>query len=231
MSLLDFFKKGKKQIITEFNSVGSLSSWYQERYDRLSAQRNTLLVLVILCFIAVAASSIAVINIANSRKFSPFVIQVEKDTGEAIVVNPISTTVLSGDDQLNRFFIKKYVTARETYNSVDFNTLTKKTIRLMSPNNIYRQYLGYIRNEETDPSIIYGTENTTYLTVRSWSRIEDKKYIFRFSITETEKDMLSVNKIAVVSIDYVPMELTEKERDINPVGFQVTAYRVDDDNS
>lgn len=39
------------------------------------------------------------------------------------------------------------------------------------------------------------------------------------------------NKIAIVDIDYVAMELKDDERDINPVGFQVTGYRVDNDNS
>ena len=39
------------------------------------------------------------------------------------------------------------------------------------------------------------------------------------------------NKIAVVEFKYIPMELTEKDKDINPLGFQVTGYRVDDDSS
>ena len=39
------------------------------------------------------------------------------------------------------------------------------------------------------------------------------------------------NKIAIVEFDYLPMELTDSDRDTNPIGFQVTGYRVDDDNS
>lgn len=39
------------------------------------------------------------------------------------------------------------------------------------------------------------------------------------------------NKIAVVEFKYGPMELTEKAKDINPIGFQVIGYRVDDDGS
>ena len=57
------------------------------------------------------------------------------------------------------------------------------------------------------------------------------KYIVRFSINETAGDKKVYNRIAVVSFAYVPMELTDAELDINPVGFQINDYRVDDDNS
>ena len=55
--------------------------------------------------------------------------------------------------------------------------------------------------------------------------------MLRFALHETAGNRQTFHKIAVVDFDYVPMELTESERDINPIGFQVTAYRVDDDNS
>lgn len=70
-----------------------------------------------------------------------------------------------------------------------------------------------------------------HLIVKSWSKLEDKKYILRFSINETAGNRLTFNKIAVVEFDYIPMELTENDKDINPIGFQVTGYRVDDDSS
>jgi type IV secretion system protein VirB8 len=39
------------------------------------------------------------------------------------------------------------------------------------------------------------------------------------------------NKIAIIDYDYVAMSLSEDDEDINPVGFQIKGYRVDDDNS
>ena len=67
--------------------------------------------------------------------------------------------------------------------------------------------------------------------VKSWSKLADKKYIMRFSINETAGAMKVFNKIAVVEFQYLPMELTENDKDVNPVGFQVTGYRMDDDSS
>ncbi|MDP5110314.1 MAG: VirB8/TrbF family protein [Rickettsiaceae bacterium] len=88
-----------------------------------------------------------------------------------------------------------------------------------------------MRNDELNPSIKYGQKNTTFLIVKSWSKLSDNKYILRFSINETAQARRVYNKIAVVEFQYVPMELIEEDKDINPLGFQVTGYRVDDDSS
>ena len=69
------------------------------------------------------------------------------------------------------------------------------------------------------------------LLVKSWSKLADKKIMLRFSINETAGARKVFNKIAIVEFDYLPMELTDSDRDTNPIGFQVTGYRVDDDNS
>ena len=176
-------------------------------------------------------SVIVVAIILNSREFSPFVIQIDESTGMATVVNPVSSEILEGNEALARYFIKEYVTARETYNPVDFDTNARKTVRLLSSNTVYWNYLGYIKHKEVDPSLLYGQKNTTFLLIKSWSKLDKKKYMLRFSINETAGNKKVFNKLAVVDFDYVAMELTEAERDINPVGFQVKGYRVDDDNS
>ena len=149
----------------------------------------------------------------------------------AKIVNPISSSVLSGNEALAQYFIKKYVVARETYNPVDFDTQANTTVRLLSSNSIYWDYRGYLKNEDVNPSIKYGQKNTTFLLVKSWSNLSENKYILRFSINETAGSRSVFNKIAVVEFKYVPMELTDKDKDINPIGFQITGYRVDDDSS
>ena len=167
----------------------------------------------------------------DTKRFDPFVIQIDDTTGMAQIVNPVSSSVLGGNEALAQYFIKKYVIARETYNPVDFSSVAHKTIKLLSANSIYWDYRGYLKNDDVNPSIKYGQKNTTFLVVKSWSKLSEYKYILRFSINETAGARASFNKIAVVEFKYLPMELTEKEKDINPIGFQVIGYRVDDDSS
>ncbi|MEM6339128.1 MAG: VirB8/TrbF family protein [Pseudomonadota bacterium] len=212
-------------------SIKEIRNWYEERFDNITVQRNLLfiLLLVLLCLSIVSIGVVA--YVINTKRFDPFVIQIDDTTGMAKIVNPINSQILNGNEALAQYFIKKYVVARETYNPVDFTTLAKKTVRLLSANSIYWEYRGYLRNEEVNPAIKYGQKNTTFLVVKSWSKLNDNKYIIRFSINETAQARRIYNKIAVVEFKYIPMELTEKDKDINPLGFQVTGYRVDDDSS
>ncbi|MGV2432469.1 MAG UNVERIFIED_CONTAM: virB8 family protein [Rickettsiaceae bacterium] len=209
----------------------NVKSWFEERYEIVLIQRNLVFLIAAFCLIGIAAAVFGITKISLSKEFDPFVIQIENDTGAAKVVNPISSEVLSGNDSLARYFIKKYVIARETYNPVDFDTRARKIVRLLSNGQIYSVYIGYIKNKDNDPTISYGQKNTTYLTVRSWSKLDAKRYVLRFAISETLGDKKTTNKIAIVDYQYVPMSLAPEDEDINPVGFQITGYRVDDDQS
>ena len=225
--------KSKPQTTTDNHdqSVKEVRNWYEERFDNITVQRNLLfiLLLVLLCLSIVSIGVVA--YVINTKRFDPFVIQIDDTTGMAKIVNPINLEILNGNEALAQYFIKKYIVARETYNPVDFTTLAKDTVKLLSANSIYWEYRGYLRNEATNPAIKYGQKNTTFLVVKSWSKLNANKYILRFSTNETAQSRRTYNKIAVVEFKYIPMELTEKDKDINPLGFQVTGYRVDDDSS
>lgn len=222
---------GELSAVEASDKSKAIRNWYQDRFDNAIVQRNILFFLFIILLVLAIASVIGVAIIVNSKQFDPFVIQIDESTGTAKIVNPISSEVLDGNEALAKYFIKKYVIARETYNPVDFSTEAQKNIRLFSSSSIFWNYLGYIKNKEINPTIMYGQKNTTFLIVKSWTKLDKRRYMLRFSINETAGDKRVFNKLAVVDFDYVPMELTEAERDINPIGFQVKGYRVDDDNS
>lgn len=236
-NILGKFKKDKSQVHNESTitqtkqDIKPVKNWFEERHDTITTQRNLLFLFVIILLILSIISVGVVAYVVNSKEFDPFVIQIDNATGVAQVVNPASSEILDGNEALAKYFIKKYVIARETYNPVDFETRAKKIIRLFSASNVFWEYRGYIQNEENNPAVKYGQKNTTYLTLKSWSELGDNKYIIRFSIHETAQNRLTFNKIAIVEFRYVPMELKESDMEINPVGFQVTGYRVDNDDS
>lgn len=236
--LLSRFKKEENSIVSEQSTdttgesdVQRARNWFEERYETLTVHRNILFALVffILLFSIAAVGGIA--YVINAKKFDPFVIQIDEDTGAARIVNPLVSKALTADESIAKYFIKKYVIARETYNPVDFETYARKIIRLLSSNNIYWGYRGYIKADTNNPLLKYGQKNTTFLTVKSWSKLSEDEFIMRFALTETAGRQQSYNKIAVIKFEFIAMELTEEERDINPIGFQVIGYRVDDDNS
>jgi type IV secretion system protein VirB8 len=215
------------------NTESSIKSWYVERYDAILAQRNILLVFAGISIVAVGIAIFAISKIVSTKTFHPIVIQVEESTGRTIIVNPINSEILGGNEALARYFIYKYLVARETYNAADFDILAKKTVRLFSKGEVYGQYLSYILNQENDPKKKYGNNASTTLKVKSWNSLDKdgKKMIVRFSVSEIGASQKIYNKIAVIEYDYVAMESSNADTEINPVGFQIQTYRVDDDNS
>lgn len=239
-NIFGFFKSKDKlqnEAVTEQNQANTANplkvtqNWYEERADKLIVQRNLLMILLIILAVFMVISTLVIAFVVKSKQFDPFVIQLDENTGRASVVEPISSPILTANESLTRYFVKKYLTARETYNPVDFTTTARTTIRLFSTSSVYYGYLGYIRDKSNDPTLKYQEDNTTYLVIKSWSKIADDKYMVRFSVNETAGSRMVYNKIAVISYAYVPMQLTDSELDINPAGFQVNGYRVDDDNS
>jgi type IV secretion system protein VirB8 len=212
-------------------SVKVIRNWYEERYDRTLVQRNLLFILLLIFVTLSIVSVISAAIIINAKSFDPFVVQIDDTTGMAKIVNPVSTEILNGNEALAKYFIKKYLIARETYNPVDFDTEARKVVRLFSSSQIYWSYMSYIKNKLIDPTLMYGQNNSTFLVIKSWSKLDKNRYMVRFSINEISGDKKVLNKLALVDFQYVPMELVDADRDINPVGFQVNGYRADDDNS
>ena len=207
-------------------------TWEDERYNNILKQRNIFLMFVFISIGCIIIIALTMVSIVSSKTIDPFVIQIDQSTGAASIVNPLTLNQLTSFDSLSQYFIKKYIIARETYNPVDFDSTARKYIQLTSQPDIYNQYRSYISQKVNDPRIIYGVNNVTYLKVKSWSKIDQNKHICRFSVYETLGAAKVYNKIAVVEINYVNAPNTsEEDRDINPVGFLVTGYRVDDDNS
>jgi type IV secretion system protein VirB8 len=237
---LKSLKPGQKQdqhevqeAVHEQSALAQVRNWYSERFEGVIIQRNILLILLSICMIIVVLSIVTVNHISTSKRFDPFVVQIDEETGVASVVNPIDTEMLSGNESLNRYFVKQYLQAREAYNYVDFYGRSREIIRLMSSPNVFDEYMGMLNDKDKNPSKYYGDKNSTYIKFKSWSKLEsnNNKYLIRFSVNEKRGSQRIFHKLVVLEFRYVPMKVNADEREINPVGFQIIGYRVSDDES
>ena len=103
--LINKFKNpggGNKQSQTaednQAQSVKETRNWYEERFDNITVQRNLLfiLLLVLLCLSIVSIGVVA--YVINTKRFDPFVIQIDDTTGMAKIVNPINSKILNGNE-------------------------------------------------------------------------------------------------------------------------------------
>lgn len=207
-----------------------VSSWSSDRYSSILIQRNILILLTFLSLVGISVASVMIAKVATSKTFEPFVIQIEERTGQAKIVKKAESDLISSSESLTKYFIKRYLNAREAYNPVDFEYNSNKVVRLLSSQEVYNAYLGFIRATANDPTIKYGRRNTTYIKLKSFTKLRNQ-YFVRFTVNETADGEASFSKIATIETGYAPMELNEEDRDINPVGFQIIGYKVDDDTS
>lgn len=210
--------------------VTDVRNWYSDRYESLIVQRNLLFIFILFMLAFILSGIFIVGQIAASKTVEPFIVEIEDKTGITNVVNPLSRKDLTTDEALNRYFIMNYLRSRETYNVVDYDHSYRSVVRLLSSSNVYSEFRIFLSSNTKSPIISYGTSNSTSLKLRSIQFLDQGKTAqVRFTITENSGNKLTFNKIATLSFEYKQMELTNEERQINPLGFQVTNYRVDDE--
>lgn len=180
-------------------------------------------------FVAVL-ESIALIVLMPLKTVQPYVIQVEKSSGYTQVARPLATEALA-DEALSRFFVNRYVLARETYDWHEVQT-DFDVVREMSSADVFSAYKGLMYSKD-GPLNRFGENLRAVATVSGISFLNDHTAQVRLTI-EVKNNAGEVangygvrNWIATVSFDYPNGHMSDDQRLINPLDFRVTAYRLD----
>lgn len=234
MKILNFInaiRKKKPEEVSledEKDLVAQSRNWYSDRYETILVQRNLLLVLACAMLATILISVFMVGQVTLSKSIEPFVIEVEQRSGITNVVNPLSRQDLLTNEALKSYFLMKYLRAREAYSIVDYEYNYSTVVRLFSTREVYQAFKRAISEDPRSAVTLYGNQVQTILKVRSIQFLDGGKTAqIRFTIVESRGP--KYDKIATIAFDFVQMEMTTEERYVNPLGFQVTGYRVDDE--
>lgn len=241
--MLKFFKWNKdtalgespsatKKVTTKAKSSNDRISWDSTDYYSSVAQRNVLLLISIGCLFATAVSSFSVFKISYERTIEPFAVEIEKKSGVATLVDPMTVREYSAIESLNQFFLVEYIKARELFipSMMEYNYYTK--VRLLSSQKIYDEFRYWSRpSNPKSPINLYAQVVTGDLRVRSIQNIYPGTVQIRFGMEFSLKDgsRMKSDRIATISFQYISMNITEVERQVNPLGFQITYYKADDE--
>ncbi|CAH57737.1 type IV secretion system protein [Ehrlichia ruminantium] len=229
------FKFGKKNKVSKSSSIPQSEnlahSWHVSRYSSILIQRNILLFLTMLALCTVGVSVFVISNISKSRTIEPFVVEIEKKSGITTLVNPISVKQYSADEVLNNYFIIEYVRSRELFdpNNFQYNYYTK--VRLLSDQTTYAEFRRWTRlSNPASPLNLYANVTSGILKIRSLQHLRPGNVQIRFSLEfNTPNGVVKKDRIATLSFQYATLEMNEQERQVNPLGFQITYYRADDE--
>ena len=181
------------------------------------------------CTLAVASVA-AVAMLSPLKTVEPYVIRVDKSSGETQVV-----TALKGpqprtyEDAVNRYFIAQYVRLREGWLN-DAARENAYTVMLTSDQAESARYLSSVQaNNKNAPSNIYGDKGFVSISIRTISFLSPTVAQVRFTkiITFGQNTPVAQNWNAIMTFRYTTAPEHEKDRNIDPLGFQVVNYRSD----
>lgn len=230
MTILRNFLKNETADDVENNIINNAKNWYEEQYETALVQRNFLILFSLGALFAIIFSILLIRDVTLSKNIKPFIIEVEEKSGITNVVNPLSRRDLLTNEALNTYFIVKYLTARETYDAGSYRHNYYKVVRLMSTSSVFSIFNSYLASDTASPIKRYGALTQTSIKIRSIQFLEPGKVAqIRFVVTEEGRSNKSYNKIATINFSYNQTEMTADERYINPLGFIVNSYKVDNE--
>ncbi|MEZ5691931.1 MAG: type IV secretion system protein [Rickettsiales bacterium] len=207
-------------------------NWYKDRYQSVLLQRRLLIVITILSMVSTLVVMTIVAQLTPLKGVEPFLIQVEPKSGITQVVDPFTVKEVTGLEAVNNYFIVKYIRARESYNVRDISD-NYTTVRVMSErNNVYSKFRREANpNNPNSVAARMGGTGSRSVKFKSITYIKPNRAQVRLLVEETAANGLTLqsHKIVTILFEYRKLALTSEERYINPLGFHVLDYRVDDD--
>lgn len=214
-----------KQEITDHN-------WYKDRYQRVLVQRKLLTAITLFSLFCTLVTVIVISQLTPLKTVDPFVIQVDQKSGITQVVDPTTVQELTGSESINNYFIVQYIRAREGYHISDL-AYNYNLVRLMSESaTVYPEFVGQESpNNPQSNAARLGSTGTRTVKFESITYLKPQLAQVRLLIEEKSDNLgyTQQHMIATIGFQYIKMNLTTEERYINPLGFRVTSYRLDEE--
>jgi type IV secretion system protein VirB8 len=205
--------------------------WYQDRYNFIAIQRNFLSLIVLCCLLVMFVGLIYINQISQNKSIEPFIVEIEEKTGIPTIVDQVSIKEYKADEVIQEFFIYNYIRSREGYDYRTYHYDYHSVARLLSDVGVYRGFRRMVstRNENS-PVNIYARDVRLEPKVKSIQDIEGAKQI-RIVVKHLRGNVVVAedHKIIYMKYNFVNLNLTLEERLVNPLGFRVSEYRIDQD--
>jgi type IV secretion system protein VirB8 len=176
---------------------------------------------------------IAVALLTPLKTVEPFVVRVDKSNGNADIITHLDEHTVTYNEVMDRYFLARYVNYREEYSPTQAFA-NYEAVSLMSDADVGTAYFAIVNPKNPkSPSAIYKKEGRVDVEVSSIAFLPGSVAQVRFARmqkTPNSEPVIS-HWIASISYRYVKASFDAKARLVNPIGLQVTDYRLDSDNA
>lgn len=204
--------------------------WERSVYRSVAMSRGVWRVVAVLLGVALAASIGLLWMLLPLKSFDVVVLEVDKTTGYVEASRPLQERGdLTQNEAVTRANIVRFIRARETYDPKglrDNFDLASLYSTGKAAADLANTYSGA---NLANPVKIYGANTTVSVFVKSVIFLNDNTAAVRFSTTRsgTSGPTVTDHWVANVRFKYTSEPMRNDWRFDNPLGFQVTEYRRD----
>lgn len=185
--------------------------------------------------VAAVASGLAAVSVgavaalAPLKTVEPFVIRVDNATGIVDVVSSLRDGPSAYGEAVTRYFLAKYVHAREGYARAEAEA-NFRTVSLLSDGSEQNRFAAFFRGSNPEsPQVAYGRSGIAEIRIKTISLLGPNLASVRF-LRETRKgdETRTSHWIATITFEVRPdARISTNDRLVNPIGFLVSEYHAD----
>ncbi len=175
------------------------------------------------------AAVTAVALLTPLKTVEPFVVRVDANTGATDIVTRLTDQKETYDEAIDKYFLARYVDYRNAYSDAmaypDYDAVTT-----MSAPQVANAYFEQIKpSNPHSPTAVYGKDGQVDVSVNAIAFLGHGVAQVRFTRTERlpNAQARTTRWIATISYRYLNPPTSEKDRLVDPIGFQVSDYRLD----
>lgn len=191
-----------------------------------------LLTRALIASLVVASSlSVAILVLAPLKTAVPYLLRVDANTGYVDKLEPYNASKTNVNEAVVRYFISKYVENRESYDWYLIQSMYDFILETSSGRemNAYKTYLSSeyspLKKLSKSAKIVSRINSITFLNNTTAQIRFTKKFE---NLDGTPLDNYPTTQwLATLSFDFAKIIKTERERLMNPLGFQVQSYKLD----
>lgn len=224
-------KEQKKSVHKEVNQMINMALGFEKSLvDEAQKNARTWKRVGIGSLVIVGLAVAAVMGLTPLKEAVPYVARVNDTTGAVDIMTTIKNKEMKYDEVTNRYWLSQYVRYREAY---DWNTIqaTYDATNLLSSPAIQTEFRN-IYNHAAAPHKMLKNHFKTTVKVTNISFVGDMaqvRFEKRTIPVGADADTKSVppqKMIATMAFEFKSTPMSEADRLINPLGFQVLSYNV-----
>lgn len=175
------------------------------------------------------AALAAVAGLTPLKESKPFLLRVDNTTGRVDQVSMLSNSQETYGEAVDKYFLNTYVLNRETY---DYNTIqaTYNTTALLSGPLVQKEFFAIYEGPEGRDKKLTNRARIAVNVISITPTGATGSAVVRFNTQQVNANgdpAPVLNWVATIGYRYINAPTQENDRRINPLGFQVTAYRAD----